>query len=59
MIVDADKFKAIVLNKKESEAKYKLTIDNRGNKIPLISFKRPQSTDTTLNERAGRVFWLK
>ena len=56
MIVDADKFKAIVLNKNESEAEYKLTIDNRSNKIPLISCKRPQSTDTTINERAGRVF---
>ena len=41
MIVDADKFKAIVLNKKESEGKYKLTIDNRSNKIPLISCKTP------------------
>ena len=28
MIVSADKFQAIILNKKESEAKYKLTIDN-------------------------------
>ena len=28
MIVNADKFQAIILNKKESEAKYKLTIDN-------------------------------
>ena len=27
-IVNADKFQAIILNKKESEAKYKLTIDN-------------------------------
>ena len=28
MIVNTDKFQAIILNKKESEAKYKLTIDN-------------------------------
>ena len=28
MIVNADKFQAIILNKKESEAKYKLIIDN-------------------------------
>ena len=28
MIVNADKFQSIILNKKESEAKYKLTIDN-------------------------------
>ena len=28
MIVSTDKFQAIILNKKESEAKYKLTIDN-------------------------------
>ena len=28
MITNADKFQAIILNKKESEAKYKLTIDN-------------------------------
>ena len=28
MIVNADKFQAIILNKKESEAKCKLTIDN-------------------------------
>ena len=28
IIVNADKFQAIILNKKESEAKYKLTIDN-------------------------------
>ena len=28
MIVNANKFQAIILNKKESEAKYKLTIDN-------------------------------
>ena len=28
MIVNADKFQAIILNKKESEAKYKLNIDN-------------------------------
>ena len=28
MIVHADKFQAIILNKNESEAKYKLTIDN-------------------------------
>ena len=28
MIVNADKFQAIILNKKESEAKYQLLIDN-------------------------------
>ena len=28
IIVNADKFQSIVLNKKESEVKYKLTIDN-------------------------------
>ena len=28
MIVNADKFQAIILNKKEAEAKYKLTIDD-------------------------------
>ena len=28
MIVNADKFQAIILNKKESEAKYRLTIDS-------------------------------
>ena len=28
MIANADKFQAIILNKKESKAKYKLTIDN-------------------------------
>ena len=28
MIVNADKFQAIILNKKETEAKCKLTIDN-------------------------------
>ena len=28
MIVNADKFQAIISNKKESEAKYTLTIDN-------------------------------
>ena len=28
MMVNADKFQAITLNKKESEAKYRLTIDN-------------------------------
>ena len=28
MIVNADNFQAITLNKKESEAKYRLTIDN-------------------------------
>ena len=28
MIINADKFQAIILNKKESEAKYELTIDN-------------------------------
>ena len=28
MIVNADRFKAMILNKKESEAKYKLAIDN-------------------------------
>ena len=28
MIVNADRFQAIILNKKESEAKYKLAIDN-------------------------------
>ena len=28
MIVNADRFQATILNKKESEAKYKLTIDN-------------------------------
>ena len=28
MITNADKFQAVILNKKESEAKYKLTIDN-------------------------------
>ena len=28
IIVNADKFQAITLNKKENEAKYKLTIDN-------------------------------
>ena len=28
MIVNADKFQAIILNEKVSEAKYKLTIDN-------------------------------
>ena len=28
MIFNADKFQAIILNKKESEAKYKLTINN-------------------------------
>ena len=27
MIVKADKFQAVILNKKESEANYKLTID--------------------------------
>ena len=28
MIVNSDKFQTIILNKKESEANYKLTIDN-------------------------------
>ena len=28
MIVKADKFQAVILNKKEREANYKLTIDN-------------------------------
>ena len=28
MIVKADKFQAVILNRKESEANYKLTIDN-------------------------------
>ena len=28
MIINADKFQATILNKKVSEAKYKLTIDN-------------------------------
>ena len=34
MIVNADKFQAIILNKKESEAKYKLTIDNNDIESP-------------------------
>ena len=29
IIVNAGKFQAAILNKKESEAKYKLTIDNK------------------------------
>ena len=28
MIVNADKFQAIILDEKESEAKYKLSLDN-------------------------------
>ena len=38
-IVNADEFQAIILNKKEGEAKYKLTLDNNDTQS-AISVKR-------------------
>ena len=47
MIVNADKFQAIVLNKKESEAKYKLSIDNN----VIESTKSVKLLAITINDR--------
>ena len=46
MIVNADSFQAITLNKKESEAKYKLTIDN-----DIESTKSVKILDITIDDR--------
>ena len=46
MIVNADNFQAITLNKKESEAKYKLTIDN-----DIESTKSVKILDITIGDR--------
>ena len=46
MIVNADSFQAITLNKKESEAKYKLTIDN-----DIESTKSVKILDITIGDR--------
>ena len=46
-IANADKFQAIVLNKKESEAKYKLTIDNN----VIESTKSVKLLAITINDR--------
>ena len=46
MIVNADNFQAITLNKKESEAKYKLTIDN-----DIESTKSVKILDITIDDR--------
>ena len=46
-IVNADKFQAIILNKKESEAKYKLTIDNND----IESTKSVKLLGITINDR--------
>ena len=46
-IVNADKFQAIILNKKESEAKYKLTIDNND----IESAKSVKLLGTTIDDR--------
>ena len=47
LIVNADKFQAIILNKKESEAKYKLTIDNND----IESTKSVKLLGITINDR--------
>ena len=47
MIVNADKFQAIILNKKESEAKYKLTIDNND----IESIKSVKQLGITIDDR--------
>ena len=46
-IVNADKFQAIILNKKESEAKYKLTIGNND----IESTKSVKLLGITINDR--------
>ena len=47
MIVNAAKFQATILNKKESEAKYKLTIDNHD----IESAKSVKLLDITIDDR--------
>ena len=47
MVVNADKFQAIILNKKESEAKYKLTID----KSDIESTKSIKLLGVTIDDR--------
>ena len=47
MIVNAYKFQAIILDKKESEAKYKLTIDNNDTK----STKSVRQLGITIDDR--------
>ena len=46
-IVNAEKFQAIIVNKKESEAKYKLTIDNND----IESTKSVKLLGTTIDDR--------
>ena len=47
MIVNAEKFEVIILNKKECEAKYKLTIDNNDTE----STKSVKLLGITINDR--------
>ena len=47
MIVNADKFQAMNLNEKESEAKYKLTIDNND----IESTKSVKPLGVTIDDR--------
>ena len=47
MIVNAEKFEVIILNKKECEAKYKLTIDN----TDIESTKSVKLLGITINDR--------
>ena len=47
MIVNADKFQAITLNKKEIEAKYKLTVDNND----IESTKSVKPLGITIDDR--------
>ena len=47
IIVNADKFQAIILNKKEGEAKYKLTIDNND----IESTKSVKELGITIDDR--------
>ena len=47
MIVNAEMFQAIILNKKESEAKYKLTIDNND----IASTKSVKLLGITIDDR--------
>ena len=47
MIVNADKFQAIILNKKESEAKYTLNIDNNN----IESTKSVKLLGITIDDR--------
>ena len=51
MIVNADKFQAIILNKKESEANCKLTIDNND----IESTKSVKLLGITIDHRVRKL----